>query len=425
MARRTTEKLTAVEVEKKKKVGLYADGGGLYLRVSKEGAKGWMFRFMLDGRARSMGLGPISLYSLAEAREMARDARKLRHQGVDPIEDRRAKALKQKLEKARALTFQECATAYIKSHRAGWRNEKHIYQWESTLRDYAGPIIGALSVQSVDTGAVMRVLEQEVDGAILWTARPETAVRLRGRIEAILDWAKVHGYRDGENPARWKGHLDKVLPKRSEVQKVEHHAALPYAELPALMTVLRTQEGIAARALELLILTAARTGEVLGMCWSEVAFSEALWTVPAARMKAHKEHRVALSARALAILEEMRLRASENGSDAFVFPGAKYKRPLSNMALLMLLRRLRHGDLTVHGFRSTFSDWVTESTNFPSEVREMALAHAVGNKVEEAYRRGDLFQKRRALMDAWAAFCESAETLTDNVIEMRERQGAR
>jgi integrase len=399
---RVIGKLSAIKVEKTKKPGLYGDGGGLWLRVTNEGAKNWLFRFMLNKRARTMGLGPVSLYGLQEAREMAREARKLRHQGVDPIDARRTRTMEAKLENAKTLTFQECADAYIKSHKAGWRNAKHIYQWEATLHDYAGPIIGALSVQAIDTALVMRVLGP------LWTTKPETASRLRGRIEAVLDWAKIHGYREGENPARWKGYLDKALPKRSEVQKVEHYAALHYGELPAFLTVLRSQEATAARALEFTILTAARTGEVLGMRWSEVAISEALWTVPAARMKTHKEHRVPLSAAALAIVEKMRASAPESGPDAFVFPGAKHSRPLSNTALIMLLRRLQRGDLTVHGFRSTFSDWVTECTNFPSEVREMALAHAVGNKVEEAYRRGDLFQKRRALMDAWAYYCGPA-----------------
>jgi integrase len=402
---RTSEKLTALKVEKEKRPGLYGDGSGLYLRVTPEGAKNWVYRFMLKRRARSMGLGPVSLYSLQEAREMARDARKLRHQGTDPIEARRAKTMREKLETAKAITFAECAAAYIKSHRAGWRNAKHAGQWEATLATYAGPVIGTLSIADIDTSLVMRVLQQDVDGTSFWTARPETASRLRGRIESILDWAKVQGYREGENPARWKGHLDKLLPARAKVRKVEHFTALPYSEMPSFMAALRAQEGVTARALEFTILTAARTGEVLGMRWGEVALSETLWTVPAARMKAHKEHRAPLSGRALAIVEEMRASSLGNGADAFVFPGTRYGRALSDNAFLALLCRIGHGDLTAHGFRSTFSDWVTECTGFPSEARELALAHAVGNKVEAAYRRGDLFQRRRDLMDAWASYC--------------------
>jgi integrase len=267
----------------------------------------------------------------------------------------------------------------------------------------------ALPVQAIDTVLVMKVLEQEVDQSTgsLWNAKPETASRLRGRIESVLDWAKVRGYRDGENPARWRGHLSKLLPARSKVRKVEHHAALPYVELPSFMSELRSQEGVAARALEFAILTAARTGEVIGARWGEIDRSEKLWTVPPERMKAGKEHRVPLCARALVILDEVKtLSTVENEqADGFVFPGGKRRKPLSNMAILMLLRRMERADLTVHGFRSTFRDWAAERTNFPSEVAEMALAHTISNKVEQAYRRGDLFERRRRMMVAWEVFC--------------------
>jgi integrase len=272
------------------------------------------------------------------------------------------------------------------------------------------------------------VLEQEArsetnkPSAPLWTAKPETASRLRGRIESILDWAKVRGYRKGENPARWRGHLDKLLPARAKVRKVEHHAALPYGELPNFMTVLRTQEGIAARALEFAILTAARTGEVIGARWGEIDIAKKLWTVPAERMKAGKEHRVPLSERAVAILEEPLAHVGEGqaSTDAFVFPGGKRGRPLSNMVFLMLLRRMEQSDITAHGFRSSFRDWAAERTNFPSEVAKMALAHGVGDKVDAAYRRGDLFERRRRMMAAWETFCTTPkEAAEDNIATLR------
>jgi integrase len=411
---RTANRLTALKVEKLKSPGMYPDGGGLYLRVTPEGTKNWVFRFMLNGRPRWMGLGPIALYGLQEARGKALDARRLRHEGVDPIDTRRADRLRDRLEAAKAMTFKQCAEAYIASHRAGWRNAKHAAQWDTTLATYVAPIIGALPVQAIDTALVMKVLEQAVGGApsqakaSLWTARPETAKRLRGRIEVILDWAKVRGYRDGENPARWRGHLDKLLPPRSKVRKVEHHAALPYAKLPGFIGDLRAQEGVAARALEFAILTAARTGETIGAKWPELNLAEKIWIIPAERMKARKEHRVPLSTRALTILKEMdALRRQSDQAAApeeFVFPGGKLGKPLSDTAMDRLLRRMNR-DITVHGFRSSFRDWAAERTSFPSEVVEMALAHAVGSKVEAAYRRGDLFEKRRQLMEAWERFC--------------------
>lgn len=420
---RTTDRLTALKVaHASRKPGMYADGGGLYLQVSEGGAS-WIYRYMLKGVAREMGLGPLALYGLKEARLKALDARRLRHEGIDPIDTRRAARAQAKLDAAKALTFKQCAEAYIKAHRAGWRNAKHAAQWDATLATYAGPIIGSLPVQAIDTALVTKVLEQEVRDAsdkpatALWTAKPETASRLRGRIESILDWARVRGYRDGENPARWRGHLDKLLPARAKVRRVEHHAALPYAELPDFMTELLRHQGIAARALEFAILTAARTGEVIGACWGEVDLAAKLWTVPAGRMKAGKEHRVPLSARAIAILEEMKplSDACTGGEHAGeqtgtpVFPGGKRGQPLSNMAFLMLLRRMKRNDLTAHGFRSTFRDWAAERTNFPSEVAEMALAHTVSSKVEQAYRRGDLFERRRRMMAAWATFAAAGK----------------
>jgi integrase len=395
---RAIGRLTALKVEKAKVAGMYADGGGLYLRVTPEGSKNWVLRFMLDRRPRWMGLGPLALYGLAEARAKALDARRKRHEGIDPIEARRADRARQRLDAAKAITFGEVAATYIASHKAGWRNHKHAAQWETTLRTHAAPII-ALPVQSIDTALVLKVLEP------IWTTRPETASRLRGRVESILDFAKVREFRDGENPARWRGHLAKLLPARSKVREVKHHSALPYAELPTFLARLREQEGIAARALEFAILTAARTGEVIGACWNEIDLLDKTWTVPAARMKAHREYRVPLSPRALAILDEMQ--AARNG-DAFVFPGRKAGLPLSNMAFLMLLRRMGRDDLTAHGFRATFKTWASERTSVQNQIVEASLAHVIGDKVEQAYRRGDLFEKRRRLMQQWATFCAAA-----------------
>jgi integrase len=396
---RAIGRLTALKVEKVKTPGMYADGGGLYLRVTDEGARNWVYRFMLNGRPRWMGMGPLALYGLQEARAKALEARRLRYEGTDPIEARRAARMRARLDAAKAITFKECAESYIASHRAGWRNGKHALQWQATLATYAEPIIGALPVQAIDTGLVLKVLEP------IWTTKPETAGRVRGRVESILDWAKVRGYREGENPARWRGHLDKLLPARGKVRRVQHHAAMPYADLPGFLMELREQGGIAARALELTVLTAARTGETMLARWSELDLLDKVWTVPALRMKAGKEHRVPLSARSLAILEEMRALRPASNADAFAFPGGKPGKPLSNMAFLMLLRRMGYGDLTAHGFRATFKTWASECTGFQNEIVEAALAHTIGGKVEQAYRRGDMFEKRRRLMQQWATFC--------------------
>jgi integrase len=410
---RAIGRLTALKVEKAKQPGMYCDGGGLYLRVTPEGAKNWVLRYMLDSRPRWMGLGPLALYGLQEARARALDARRKRHEGIDPIEARRAERARQRLDAAKAVTFKQCAESYIASHGAGWRNAKHKYQWPATLSAYAYPVIGALPVQAVDTGLVLKVLEP------IWTVKPETAGRVRQRVESILDFAKVRGYRDGENPARWRGHLDKLLPARSRVRGVEHHAALPYAELTAFLASLREREAVSARALEFLILTAGRTGEVIGAHWSEINLLDKTWTVPATRMKAHREHRVSLSPRALAILQKMH--EARDSHNAFVFPGPRPGKPLSNVAFLRLLRRMGLHDLTVHGFRATFKTWASERTSFQNEIVEAALAHVIGGKVEQAYRRGDMFEKRRRLMQQWAIFCTTApvQKRTNNVTPLR------
>jgi len=418
---RAIERLTAQRVKTLKNAeepqpGMYADGAGLYLRVTPDGGKNWVLRYMLNRRPRWMGLGPLSLYGLADARTRALDARRKRHDGIDPIEARRAERARQHLEESKAITFKQCAENFMASHRAGWRNEKHRYQWKATLEQFVYPVIGDLSVQAVDIGLVLKVLEP------IWTTKPETASRVRQRIENILDSAKARGYRDGENPARWRSHLDKLLPHRSKVRDVEHLAALPYAELPAFLASLRTRDAIAARALEFLILTAARTGEVIGARWNEIDLLDKTWTVPAARMKAHREHRVPLSPRALAILQDLQAVRHDDAGDTFVFPGPKPGKPLSNMAFLMLLRRMGLDDLTVHGFRATFKTWASERTSFQNEIAEAALAHVTGDKVEQAYRRGDLFEKRRRLMQKWATFCTTApvQESQDNVTPLRQ-----
>ncbi len=394
---------------------MYPDGGGLYLQVTASGARSWVYRYMLNGRPRYMGLGPLHTITLADARVKATEARRLRLAGVDPINARGDALAEARLEAARSITFKDAAERYMEAHKAGWRNAKHAAQWTSTLETYAYPVFGSLPVQGVDVGLVMRVLEP------IWATKTETASRVRGRIESVLDWASARGYRLGENPARWRGHLENLLPRRSRVQKVKHHPALPYGEIGAFMVDLRRQEGTAASALNFLVLTAGRTGEVIGARWGEFNVQEASWTVPAERVKSGREHRVPLSPAALTIINAMQdVRATEHG-DGFVFPGRKRGRPLSDAGLWAALKRMGHSDLTVHGFRSTFRDWAAERTNYPREAAEMALGHVVGDKTEAAYRRGDLFEKRRRLMNEWAKFCQSGAKAGE-VVAIRDRQ---
>jgi integrase len=410
-------KLSAVEVAKAKGPAVLHDGGGLYLRVSPTGSKAWVFRFQLDGKRRDMGLGPFPDISLAEARRRATDHRNQRRDGIDPLEAKAAQRQAQRLASAKGRTFQECAAEFIEKHRAGWRNAKHRQQWENTLATYVYPTLGQLPVSAIDTGLVVQVLDP------IWTTKPETASRVRGRIEAVLDAATVRGFRQGPNPAQWKGNLAHILPARSRVRRVEHHAALPFDETPAFLAAVRSRQGMAARALEFAALTAARTGEVLGARWSEIDLPARVWAVPADRMKMEREHRVPLSDAALDVLEKVKpLALTTEGVPnpaAPVFPGPRRALPMSNMTMLMLLRRMKRDDLTAHGFRSTFSDWAAERTSYPREVVEMALAHAIGNKVEAAYRRGDLFEKRRQLMIDWANFCQMSPS--GQVVALRAR----
>ncbi len=391
----THHRLTALAVAKKKTPGAYHDGGGLYLQVTPTGSKSWSLRYMLNGRPREMGLGPLHTIDLATAREKARSCRALLLDGIDPLDHHRAQRAAKALEATGAVTFNECAEKYIAAHKDGWSNAKHTGQWTSTLETYAGPVIGKMNVAAVDTALVLKVLEP------IWTDKHETATRLRARIENVLDWARVRGYRIGENPARWRGHMDALLPALSKRRSVRHHPALPYVEVSTFMQALRAQTGTAARALEFLILTAARTGEVIGAAPAEFDLKAGVWTIPAERMKTKQEHRVPLSRRAIEIARE-----GINYGCAQVFPGMNGK-PLSNTGMLKLLERMGRSDVTAHGFRSTFRDWAADCTTYPSEVCEMALAHTIGNAAEAAYRRGDLFEKRTRLMADWQRYCET------------------
>lgn len=419
---RLIDRLTALEVKRLTTVGMHPDGRGLYLQIHTGGSKSWIYRYTLNGRIRAMGLGPTHLVSLAEARALAQDARLLKAQGVDPLDARAASkpapepaAPAKEAEADNGLAFKDAAAAYIRANSAAWRNAKHQAQWSATLEAYAYPAFGDRPVGEIDTKLVLKALEP------IWSTKAETASRLRGRIESVLDWATVRGHRQGDNPARWKGHLDKILPAKSKIARVEHHAALPFKAMPAFMRDLGTRPGAAARALEFAILTAARTGEVIGAQWSEIDFEARLWIQPAARTKTRKEHRVPLCDAAMAILAGMR-EAFLTGRrellmlydkpvpddillEGFIFAGMRRGKGLSNMSMLKTLERMGRPDLTTHGFRSTFRDWAAETTHYPNEVVEMALAHTIAGKVEAAYRRGDLLEKRRELMRDWSAYC--------------------
>lgn len=411
---RQVERLTALGVTRLKKPGYYNDGAGLYLQVSPSGSKSWVFRFNMGltkngkRRTREMGLGSLQAFSLAEVRQRAKEARQLLADGLDPLERRsevQAATAAAVQKAARALTFGQAADRYIEAHEASWKNAKHEYQWRQTIDSYAKPIIGDLPVSAIDTDLVLRVLEP------IWATKTETATRLRGRLEKILDWAKALKHRAGDNPAAWRGNLDKLLANPNKIAPVVNHPALPYAEIGAFMAQLRALSGVSPLATEFIILTAVRTSEALGARWDEIDLDAAVWTLPAVRMKMGKEHRVPLSNAALAVLEK----AKALGSEGFVFPGRKPGTQQSNMSCLALLRRMGRTDIVVHGFRSTFRDWAAEQTSYPREVAEMALAHAIGDKVEAAYRRGDLFEKRSHLMADWAAYCATVAKPADVV----------
>lgn len=410
---RMYDRLTALTVRHLERPGKYPDGGGLYLQVSPSGGKSWIFRYHVNKRERNMGLGPLQFVSLAEAREKARAARVQLYRGEDPLSERSGRWSKPPPAPPKGVNFREAMAAYIEANQVAWRNDKHTQQWSSTLETYALPHFGEKVLAEIDTNDVLAALRP------IWTTKAETASRLRGRIEAVLNWGAAHAHRQGENPARWKGHLEMILPAKSKVAKVKHHAAMDYKALPQFMAAMRGQGGVGVLALRFAILTAARTGEVIGADWREIDLVNKVWTIPAERMKAGREHRVPLSAPALEILQLQRqawleyeagrhrkaLAPEETDPVGPIFRSQTTGKPLGNMAMLAVLRRTGHGDLTSHGFRSSFRDWAAEETNFPTEVVEMALAHTISNKVEAAYRRGDLFEKRRLLMNQWAAAC--------------------
>jgi integrase len=400
MGTRAIGRLSPLKVKSLIVAGRYCDGGGLYLQISRAGAKSWIFRYQLDGRVRDMGLGSAAIVGLADARDFAGQCRALVAREIDPIEERLRKKRERLLEAASVATLKECALQCFEQKKAGWRNEKHAKQWIGTLEQYAFPALGSSPVKNIQTAQILKVLEP------IWTAKHETATRVRERLEMVLDWARARGLRDGENPARWRGHLETLLPKPGIVRRVRHHPALPYVEIGAFIAALRKQEGLAARALELVIYTATRTSEALNAEWREFDLDRGIWTIPAERIKAGKEHRIPLSGPVLALVRSLH----ESSTGKHIFPGWGRKKPLSNMAMIKVLERMGRRDITVHGFRSTFRDWAAEQTNYPREVAEMALAHAIENKVEAAYRRGDLFEKRSKLMAAWASYCDKIQT---------------
>jgi integrase len=413
-------KLTALQVDRLGP-GLHADGDGLYLQVGSGGARSWIYRYKLKGgKERYLGLGSTAAVTLKHARELADDARRLRSQGIDPIENRRAERTAERVEAAKAVTFKTAAEQFIASHQIGWKNPKHRQQWGNTLATYVYPVFGNLPVGEIDTTLVMSVLSP------IWATKPETASRVRGRIEVILDAAKTQGQRSGENPARWKGHLANLLPAKRKVRRVRHHPALSYTQLPAFMAALRARPSLSARALEFCILTAVRSKEA-GAHWREIDLKAGVWEIPAGRMKRERTHRVPLSGRALEILKSFR----EELRSGWVFAGIGKRRggPMGEAALAKMLGlmgdwRDKNGErITVHGFRSTFRDWAAERTSFAREVAEVAISHAVGDETYEAYQRGDLFEKRRRLMEAWDKYCSTIAAprpgKATNVVSMR------
>jgi integrase len=421
-------KLSVKTVAAKKTPGYYGDGGGLYLQVTRAKAggvnKSWVFRYRRfdergtrNGAVREMGLGSCATVSLAEARSVAGRQRDILTAGTDPVEARNAARLAAAVEATRTVTFSQCAQTYIDAQKAGWKNAKHAEQWGNTLSTYCYPVFGDVPVQQVDKALVLRVLEP------VWTTKPETARRVRGRIERVLDYAAARDYRKGENPARWKGHLDKILPALKKKARVKHHPALPYEQLGDFMVALRKQAGVAAQALELAILTATRTNEIICARCEEFDLEKREWIIPALRMKAERDHRVPLSDAAVKLLKPI----LEERDTGYVFLNERKNEPLSNNAMLALLERMGRGDITVHGFRSTFRDWAAEVSSYPRDVCEMALAHVIADETEAAYRRGDLMAKRRKLMDDWSKWCDTPAADKGQVLQMeaRAQHGAR
>lgn len=400
---RQLQRLSALQVSKLNKPGLYGDGGGLTLQITAGGVKSWLFRYMMAGKAHGMGLGPTHTVTLAEARQKALAARKLILDGVNPLAEKKKDKIAAALADAKMMTFDQCAAAYISAHRAGWKNAKHADQWANTLRTYSSPVFGHLPVAEIDTGLIVKCLTP------IWESKTETASRLRGRIESVLGWAATSGYRAGENPARWKGHLDNLLATISKTSRTKHHPSLPWKRIGEFMAAIKLREGASARAIELAILTACRSGEVRGARWSEIDLERRIWTIPASRMKAKREHDVPLSSAAIMLLKSI------PKNEDIIFTG-KNGQELSDMSLTAMVRRMNaegtsswvdfNGDgITIHGFRSTFRMWTAENTNYPREVAEHALAHQLPDAVERAYQRGSQFSKRAQLMNEWATHC--------------------
>jgi len=390
-------RLTALQIKNASKRGLLCDGDGLNLQISASGeAKSWIFRFRMDGKYHDHGLGSLKTLSLAEAREAARECRRLRLKGLNPIEERKRRRVAARLEDAKSLTFKDCVEQYVESHEAAWKENRHKGKWLRSLVKYAYPTLGNLPVGQIDVNCVFDAIDP------IWRDKNETASRVRGRIETVLDWATVRGYRTGSNPSRWKGNLAHLLPARDKVKKVQHMKSLPYADLPNFYKDLSERSTPASIMLRFTILTAARTGDVRFAVWDEIDFDKNIWVIPETRMKSEKEHRVALSTEAVNILKEQKKKCVNN----FIFPGPIKDKAFSENAMLTVLKDMNlKGKATVHGFRSTFKVWASEQTEYPNEVSEFALAHVQGNKVQEAYKRTDLLEKRVPLMESWAKFC--------------------
>ncbi len=387
--------------------GLHGDGNGLYLQVASSGTRSWIYRYQLNGKRRDLGLGGFPAVSLANARRDRDKKRMLVKAGIDPLETKaELKALAEQRiveNKRRSMTFQVCAEAYIATKGVEWKNAKHSQQWVNTLTQYAFPVIGASAVEDIENEQILKILNP------IWLTKTETATRVRNRIELILDYAAALKYKSSENPARWRGNLDAILPKPSKVRIVKHHKALPYVEISQFMSDLSVRDGLAARALELAILTASRTSETLNATWIEFDLEQKVWAIPASRMKMNKEHRIPLSSSVLKLLQAL------PSSSRYLFPGMKRDKPLSNMAMAMVLRSMERLDITVHGFRSTFRDWIAEQTNFPQRVAETALAHKLKDGAEAAYQRGDLIAKRRDLMEVWARYCTGSPSTVSRI----------
>jgi integrase len=391
-----SNRLSAKQIDHLTERGWYADGRGLYLQVSAAGTKSWVYRYTFNGKPRWHGLGAATrLNSLKQARLAAERCRQKTHEGIDPIEARESRLAEEKLEAARQMSFSECASAYIDIHRHGWRNQKHQTQWRNTLTHYAFPVIGDRAVQLITVADVLQIVEP------IWHQKTETANRVRQRIELILDWATARGYREGANPAQWRGHMDKLLPRPKKVRAVKHHAALAIDEMPGFYRSLTEINTTASRSLRWLILTAARSREARDATWDEIDNHKGIWTLPGARMKSGMTHRVPLGTDALQLLDQ-----NKPQDVVLLFPGASSLRPITDTAVRKLVQQHQPG-ITIHGFRSTFRDWCAERTTFSRELAEKALSHSLSSATESAYQRTDLLDARRALMTAWAEFCQS------------------